>query len=448
MNLFKTSSLIAFFAMGLFAVDTSSYYTHEKTKKSFSKSYTNLNNEEIDTFMLGNSFFKIPWVEAPSATTARDGLGPLFDANTCLSCHPNNSQGSVYNKNGKVSRSMVIRLSIPSNNSKEHLSILLKNGFIPDPVYGAQVSINGTRKTPFEGKLQIEYINKYITYADGQTVVLRNPKYSLTNLNYGKLGKNINISIRKAPALVGLGLLEDISDEEILKNVDEFDSNNDGISGRANKVYNIATKSYDIGRYTYKASAPSVIQQSAAAFNNDMGLTSSFFPLDNCTKYQKKCLNAPKARDLIDVSDLRLSAVNFFLTHIKMPKNKNTQTEGKILFSQISCTSCHVSSFTTKKGMIIKPYGDFLLHDMGEALSDGRSEFSATKMEWRTMPLWGIGSYEQTLGKKPDYLHDGRARSIEEAILWHGGEALKAKKDFMSLTKQQRDKIIKFIGTL
>lgn len=448
MNLIKISSLIAVFAMGLFSFDDTSYYTKSNTKKSFSKSYYNLNNEEIDTFMLGKSFFRIPWVEAPSATTARDGLGPLFDANTCTSCHPNNSQGSVYNKNGKVSRTMVIRLSIPSNNSKEHKSILLKNGFVPAPVYGAQLSINGTRTVPYEGKLHIDYVNKYLTYNDGQTVVLRNPKYSLKDLNYGPLDKNINISIRKAPALVGLGLLEDLSNEEILKNEDEFDSNNDGISGRANKVFNIASKSYDIGRYTYKASAPTVKQQSAAAFNNDMGLTSSYFPKDNCTKYQEKCLNAKKARHAIDVTDQRLDAVAFYLKTLKVPRSKNIDKDGQELFEQISCNSCHVNSLTTKKGMIIKPYSDFLLHDMGEALSDGRSEFKASSTEWRTMPLWGISSYEKTLGKKPDYLHDGRAQSIEEAILWHGGEALKAREAFMALEKEKRNKIIQFIGKL
>ncbi len=439
---------MAFFAMGLFALDNNTYYTKANSKKSFSKSYNNLNNEEIDIFMLGRSFFRIPWVEAPSATTARDGLGPLFGANTCLSCHPNNSQGSVYNKNNNISRSMVVRLSIPSNNSKEHKLLLKKSGFIPEPVYGAQVSLNGTKNVPFEAKLKVLYTNKYVTYKDGQTVILSKPNYSFKDLNYGALHKDTIITVRKAPALVGLGLLEDLSDEEILKNVDEFDKNNDGISGKANMVYSLAVKSELLGRYTYKASAPTVKQQSAAAFHNDMGLTTTYFPNDNCTKYQTKCLNSPKARDAIDVTDFRLYSIDFYLRHLKVPKSKIKEKEGEALFAKLSCTSCHISSFTTKKNMIIKPYSDFLLHDMGEGLSDGRSEFRATKNEWRTTPLWGINSYRKTLGKKPDYLHDGRAKSIEEAILWHGGEALNSRNSFILMDQIKRDKIIKFIGTL
>lgn len=448
MNLIKILSLIVFFTMGLFALDENRYYTKANTKKSFSKAYNNLNNEEIDIFMLGRSFFTIPWVEAPSATTARDGLGPLFGANTCLSCHPNNSQGSVYNKNGNISRSMVVRLSIPSNNSKMHKSILLKTGFIPEPVYGAQISLNGTKNVPYEAKLDIKYINKYITYVDGQTVVLSKPTYSLKDFNYGELSKNTSITVRKAPALVGLGLLEEVSDKEILKNEDEFDKNNDGISGRANIVYNIAANEYTLGRYTYKASAPTVKQQSAAAFHNDMGLTTTYFPNDNCTKYQKECLNSSKARHSIDVPDFRLDAIDFYLRNLKVAKSNVKEKEGELLFDKLSCTSCHISSLKTNQGMIVKPYSDFLLHDMGKDLSDSRIEFKASKNEWRTAPLWGISSYSKTLGKKADFLHDGRAKSIEEAILWHGGEALNAKNSFMSLSKKQRNKIIKFIGTL
>ncbi len=444
----KIISLVAIFATGLFAVNNPGYFTKANTKKSLSKSYNNLNDEEQDSFMLGRSFFTIPWIEAPSTTTARDGLGPLFNANTCINCHQNNSLGSVYNKDGKISRSLVARLSILPNNSKEHKNYLQKAGFIPEPTYGAQISINGTRRIPYEAKLHIDYEDKEVVYADGKKVTLRKPNYSLTDLNYGPLSNDASISVRKAPALVGLGLLEDLSDSSILANVDEDDKNNDGISGRANLVYSIETGTYKLGRYTYKASAPSVKHQIAGAFVNDMGLTTTLFPNENCTSAQEKCLNAPKSRDAIDVPDMRLDAVTFYLTHLKVPKSKNVIPEGKELFNQIGCTSCHVSSFTTKKGIKINPYSDFLLHDMGEALSDGRSEFRASANEWKTAPLWGINSYEKTLRKQPDYLHDGRARNLEEAILWHGGEAQASRESFMSLDENKREMIIKFIGTL
>lgn len=440
-------TLVCFLATGVFAFTP---YT-KPSKKAFTKSYSNLNYEEEDTFMLGRSFFTIPWVEAPSATTARDGLGPLFNANTCVSCHPNNALGSVYSKNGSISRSMVVRLSIPSNNSDLHKKILSKIGFIPEPTYGAQLSLNGLSNVSYEGKLNIEYSKKSVTYADGKTLELRVPSYSLKNLNYGELFPNTNITVRKAPALVGLGLLEEVLDEEILKNEDIEDKNNDGISGVANIVFSIKTNSYKVGRYTYKASAPTVKHQNAAAFHNDMGLTTTYFPTDNCTKKQTSCLNAPKARDYIDVPDFRLEAIDFYLRHLKVPKTKIETSyikEGKKIFNDISCSKCHLNSLKTKTGLIIRPYSDFLLHDMGELLGDGRREFKASKNEWRTAPLWGINSYEKAIGKRVDFLHDGRARSIEEAILWHAGEALSSKNSFMNLDETKRTKVIKFIRSL
>lgn len=448
MKILKILSFVAFLAAELFAFNNSSYFTNAGDKKSFLKAYDNLNNDEIDMFMLGKSFFRIPWVEAPSATTARDGLGPLFNANTCISCHPNNSLGSVYNKKGKISRSMVVRLSIPSNKSTLHENLIKKMGFVPEPVYGAQISLNGTNDVPFEAKLDISYKNRYVTYADGQTVVLSKPIYKLTNLNYGKLSKDVAITVRKAPALVALGLIEQISDEDILANEDIKDKDGDGISGKANIVYSVEYKKYMLGRYTYKASAPTVKQQSAGAFHNDMGLTTSLFPNDNCTKFQKECLDSPKPRDLIDVPDLRLNAVNFYLTHLKTPISKKKEKLGQELFSQTGCTSCHIPSFKTNNGLEAKVYTDFLLHDMGEELSDGRSEFKANKNEWRTASLAGLSSYRVSIGKNVDYLHDGRAKSIEEAILWHGGEALHIKENFMRLNAFQREEIIKFLGTL
>ncbi len=435
-------SLVTFFVTGLFALDAN-YYT-SPSKNAFTTPYSNLSNDEIDTTMLGKSFFKIPWILAPGATTARDGLGPLFNANTCVSCHPNNALGSVYNKKN-ISRAMVVRLSIP--NSKNDLSYL-QRGFTPEPTYGAQIAINGTHDVPFEAKLTISYVNTYVTYKNGQTVVLKKPTYTLKNLNYGPLHKDTIISVRKAPPLVGLGLLSLLSDEEILKNQDINDENNDGISGVANIVYSIKDKKFTLGRYTYKASAPSVVHQSAAAFINDMGLTSSYFPDDNCTKFQINCNKAPKGRHKLDVPDLRLNAVAFYLKHLKVPVVKNKNIQGEKLFANIGCASCHLPELKTKNNLKIHPFSDFLLHDMGEGLSDGRSEYKAGPQEWRTAPLWGINSYEKAIKKKVDYLHDGRASSIEEAILWHDGEAKNSKEAFKSLNEKNRQYLLKYIKEL
>lgn len=422
--------------------------TTKPSQSAFSTLVDNLSDEQTDQAILGKSFFRIPWVEAPSATTARDGLGPLFNANTCTSCHPNNAYTNVFNSNGEVNRSMVVRLSVPSNHSKEHETFLQTLGFIPDAIYGSQLSINGTTDVPFEGKLAITYSKKEVAYADGTTIELRVPQYELTHLNYGNLPKDIRISIRKAPALVGLGAIEQISEEQILANADPEDKNNDGIKGIPNYVYSVKDKKMVLGKLTYKGSAPTLKQQIASAFHNDMSLTTSYFPQENCTKQQKECLNAKKARDAIDIPDDRLDAIDFYLKNLKVPVVENKNQEGKALFSQIGCASCHTPSFTLPNNQKAEVYSDFLLHDMGEELSDGRSEFNASKNHWRTTPLWGINSYKHTVGTQVEYLHDGRARSLEEAIVWHGGEALKAKEHFLNLTKQQRDALIEFLGAL
>ena len=433
------------------------YTTTSQTKKVFMKQVGGLNDEEQDSFMLGRSFFTIPWVEAPSATTARDGLGPLFNSNTCINCHPNNAIGSVYNKNNNISRNYVTRLSIPSNGSFEHKKMLQYSGFVKEPTYGEQISINGVQGVPYEAKPVIKYKDITVTYPDGKKVILKQPLQGidnqLKNLQYGNIEKNVSITNRLAPALVGLGLIEQLTDEQILANEDINDENNDGISGKANIVYSVKYKDFRVGRYTWKGSAPSVIHQSAAAAYNDMSLTNFYFQQENCTDSQKECLKGPKGDDVngvktFDLPMQRLEAVAFYLKNLKIPKSNITEKKGEKLFENIGCVKCHTPSFTLSSGYKIKPFSDLLLHDMGKALSDGRVEFKASKREWKTAPLWGIGKYKQATGKNPELLHDGRAKTIEEAILWHGGESQEIKESFMNLSKKQRDLIIKYIKEL
>lgn len=444
------NSLVAIFASGLFAVDNSSnYLSNEKNKSLLLKHKENLNNDEYDKFILGRSFFTIPWVEAPSATTARDGLGPLFNANTCVSCHPSNGRGTLFS-DGLVSRSLVVRLSIDSNNSDEHRKMLEKKGFIPEPSYGNQLALNGIHGVDFEGKVKIDFDEIEVNFPDGEKQILLKPKYELENLNYGSLDKNANISYRIAPSLNGIGLIELISNEDILKNVDENDENNDGISGRANFVYSNITKKEELGKYTWKASVAFLKEQIAGAASNDMGLTTTIFPNENCTKNQKECNESLKAKDPIDLPDDRLDAITYYLKNIKTyePRNTKEYEEGLEIFEQISCSKCHISSFKTKKAFEIAPFSDFLLHDMGKDLSDGRVEFKANKNEWRTAPLWGLALHEKINKEKPMLLHDGRARSFQEAILWHGGEAQNSKENYMNLPKEKREKLIKFLEEL
>jgi len=446
-----TKSLVAIFATGLFGVNSlGKELSIEKNKSLLLKPIAGLSDEEYDTFILGRSFFKIPWVEAPSATTARDGLGPLFNANTCNSCHPNNGRGNLYNKNKQIDRSLIAKVSIKSDESELHKELIKINGLVPEPTYGGQISINAIHGVKYEAKPEISYEKIEVKFPNGEIDTIYKPTYSLKELAYGKLHKDSILTFRLAPSLNGLGLIEEISNEDILKNVDEFDKNKDGISGRANFVYSPITKKIELGKYSWKASTTTLKHQAAAAANNDMGLTTSIFPNDTCTKAQKTCNEAPKARDAIDITDLRLDAIDFYLKKRKTYSAKRSKEykEGLKIFKQIGCAKCHIDSFTTKNGLKIAPFTDMLLHDMGEGLADGRSEFLATGNEWRTAPLWGLALHKKINKKNPRLLHDGRAKDFQEAILWHGGEAQEIKENYMNLGKEKREQVIKFLGEL
>lgn len=445
---FLNKSLIAIFAIGLFGVNSvGDVLSSSKNKSLLLKQVNDLNDEEYDRFILGRSFFVIPWVEAPSATTARDGLGPLFNANTCKSCHPGNGRGNLYNSDKQFARSLIGKLSIKNNGSKEHKNILEKKGLIPEPNYGGQVAINAIHGIKFEAKPNITYKEIEIKFPDGEIDTILKPNYSLKDLQYGELHKDTIMTFRIAPTLNGLGLLSDISNEDILKYEDEFDKDKDGISGKANYVYSPITKKIELGKYSWKASTSSIKHQVADAANNDMGLTTSLFPNDTCTDIQTECKNAPKGRDDFDITDMRLDAIAFYLKKRKTysAKKTNAYKEGLDIFKSIGCVKCHIDSFTTKSGLKISPFTDILLHDMGEGLADGRSEFRANGREWRTPPLWGLALHEKINKKKPRLLHDGRARNFQEAILWHGGEAQGVKETYMNLDKQKREKLIKFL---
>lgn len=444
-------SLVAVLATGLFAVNTpSKYLSSSKNKSLLLKPIKGLSDEEYDFFMLGKSFFKIPWVESPSATTARDGLGPLFDANTCITCHPGNARGVLYSKKGNASRSLIAKASIRANNSTLHKDYLANTGFVPEPVYGNQISVNGIHGVPFEGRVNIAFDEVKVRFPDGETDTLLKPKYTLKDLNYGALDKDANISYRMAQTLNGMGFISQISDEDILKNADPYDENADGISGKANWVKSKITGKKELGRFTWKASVSRLYEQVANAANSDMGLTTSVNPNEPCTKEQVKCNEAPKARHKIDLPDDRLSAITYYLENIRTysAKEDDKYEKGLKLFEDIGCAKCHKAQFTTQNGIKIRPFSDFLLHNMGSDLSDGRVEFQAQPDEFRTAPLWSLALHKQINKKEPRLLHDGRARTFQEAILWHGGEALMSKGNYMLLPKEKRKELIEFLKGL
>lgn len=419
-------------------------HTSKSCKMAFTHSQK-LNDDEEDLHITGKSFYRIPWVEAPSATTARDGLGPLFSANTCMHCHPGNGAGVPTDENGEVTRSLVMRLSIPAEKNINN-TLLMKDGFVPEPTYGGQFSLNGTSDTPFEGSIKISYAPIKGTYEDGESYELQNPTYKLLNLQYGALHKNTNIAPHIGLALIGLGAIEMIEEKDILVKEDIEDKNRDGISGKANWVYNPESNSTELGRFTWKAASATVKHQSANAAHNDMGLSNPLFPQHNCTQNQKECIKALEGYHDFDLPMERLDAITYYLKTLKIPSQRKTTNfeKGKKIFNDLGCVKCHTPSYKISDGNTIRPYSDFLLHDMGDALSDGHTMFKATANEFRTPPLWGVGLYEKVSGYTA-LLHDGRARTIEEAILWHGGEAKSQKEDFRALSKQDRDYLVEFV---
>lgn len=414
------SSILKTLGVALFA--TSVLFTNLYAQK--------MSDEEYDKFILGRSFFTIPWVEAPSATTARDGLGPLFSANTCTSCHPKHKKGNYLSKTGKLSRSVVAKLSLTSS---------LKESINYEPTYGSQISINGIHGVKYEAKI------KHTTSQNKDGLIETN--YYLTDLQYGNLHKDAKVSIRVAPTLNGIGLIGNISEEEILKNQDIEDINKDGISGRANYVYSKNLEKVALGKYGYKAQIATLKEQVADAAHHDMGLTTYLYPNENCTKSQKECLNADKPRDDIDIPNHRLEAMTFFIENIKVTQNKNFENIGGYgIFKAISCNKCHIETLTNKDGKKLALFSDLLLHDMGKDLADERVESKASKSEFRTTPLWGLSDYKK--GDNVRYLHDGRAKTLNEAILWHGGEANDIKIAYKNLDKKNKEKLINFLREL
>jgi CxxC motif-containing protein (DUF1111 family) len=434
--------------------DKSDEFTNAAGSKPFSHPIK-MNDTAFDQYILGRSFFTIPWVEAPSATTARDGLGPHFSSNTCVSCHIDNGSAPTISDDNQPLRSLVFKLTQPSKHSLRWLVDNIDTPMhdsVPDPVYGAQVSIRGNGKVTPEAQTKLKVDTHPFIYPDGQSLTLTTFIPYLDNLAYGPLAKESVISLRQPPILAGLRLIEKVSNQDILEWEDPSDANDDGISGRANWLNAPDQTEKILGRMNWKASAADIVAQTANAAAHDLGLTNPFFPDELCQPAQADCIAAPRGDDTrlgsLDLPMLRLQAIGSFIRDHKAPKSVKLDEQalqGKALFEQVGCTACHRPTLTTTDGVKFHPYSDLLLHDMGEALQDGRPEFLATEREFRTAPLWGVGARVRAEHR---FLHDARASTPEEAILWHGGEAEKAKTHFIKLNQEQRLALLHFLEQL
>ena len=431
---------------------------------AFSQPSGNITFEDQLDFRVGNGLFRKLWVSSPSSTLASDGLGPLFNARSCQRCHIKDGRGHPPENADDNSISMFLRVSIPAPTAAAIAEIQDYIATLPDPNYGMQMQDFAVQGHVSEYRLEITYDEKVVTLADGTEVSLRHPSYTAADLGYGPLHPDAMLSPRVAPQMIGLGLLEAIPAADILANADPHDLNDDGISGRPNVVWSVEFDQPMLGRFGLKAGNSTIMQQSAGAFAGDIGISSPLFPAGagECTAAQTVCQNAihgdEDARGTeIDAEGMDL--VTFYSRNLAVPARRGADDRevlrGKQVFYETGCTSCHTPSFVTHRledqpeqsFQLIWPYTDMLLHDMGPALADNRAEARATGQEWRTPPLWGIGLTEQVSGHTY-FLHDGRARSLLEAVLWHGGEAQSQRDAVVEMTTADREALLKFLESL
>ncbi len=429
-------------------------------QNAFSLPSSNLPPSRRVDFSVGNSFFRSPWVIAPSTTTARDGLGPLFNTNACQNCHIKDGRGHPPTPDAPNAVSMLVRLSIPD--APAYAKVIEQLGVVPEPVYGGQLQDMAVPGVAPEGKVRVDYTSVPVRFKDGTEVELRKPSLNISQLGYGPMHPDTRFSARVAPPMIGLGLLEAIPDEAILANAEAQAKDKNGIAGRPNRVWDDAQQKTVLGRFGWKAGQPNLNQQNVHAFSGDMGLTTSLRPIDDCTDAQTACKQVPNGNGPNgepEVSDNILRLVLFYSRNLAVPARRDVNAPevlaGKNLFFQAGCQSCHTPKYTTAANaaepelanQVIRPYSDLLLHDMGDGLADNRSEFQASGRDWRTPPLWGIG-LTQAVSGHTQFLHDGRARNLLEAVLWHDGEAQAAQQQVLSFNAEQRAALLAFLNSL
>jgi CxxC motif-containing protein (DUF1111 family) len=403
-----------------------------------------LTAQEVNLHLQGDGAFDQTFVTYPSVQAG--GLGPNFNQNSCVNCHIRNGRGSSPQFSGDLSSGLLLRISLAGLGTY--------NDAISVPGFGTQLQTKAIFGVTPEGKITIAYSPITETLADGTVVTLQKPIYSITD-TYISLPNGTQISPRSPPPVFGLGLIDALSTSSILAQADENDSNGDGISGRANYVWDYETNQIKLGRFGLKASSYSLFHQTASAYHQDMGITNMLFTSESCAT-QTNCVSGLNPNNDIDQNTLDITT--FYTKSLGVPARRNTKDAsviaGKALFASLDCIKCHTpkqvtgtSTVGTLTNQTFFPYSDFLLHDMGNELADNRNDFLATGTEWKTTPLWGIG-LAKVVNSKAQFMHDGRAKTIQEAILWHGGEAQTSKNKFKQLSAKDRTDLLNFINSL
>jgi CxxC motif-containing protein (DUF1111 family) len=445
MRLILAASVVAIYAAAAQAEIPESLSSSLVGRGAFLQPLTSLNAPTRAAFRRGEGIFAQAWLVAPSAETPRfDGLGPLFNRRSCIACHAANGRGEPPRDAADRMRSMLVRLSVPGQGAH--------GAPRPEPVYGDQLQTESIPDVAPEGEATVRWTEQAVTLGDGTAVSLRRPEIVIRNLSYGPFMPGTMTSARVAPPVFGLGLLAAVPVADLAAHADPTDRDHDGIRGRINHVWDAHSGRKVAGRFGAKANQPDIAQQTAAALAGDMGITSARFPREACMPAQTTCARAPNGgHPEIPAQDF--SDLVTFIEGLAPPARRGSAPGGERLFAALGCAACHVPALRAvdppgvKGAREIHPYSDLLIHDMGEGLADHRPDFEASGSDWRTAPLWGLG-LTAAVTETPRYLHDGRAGDLTEAVLWHGGEAARARDAFAAQPKSGRDALLAFLETL
>lgn len=420
---------------------------------AFTRPSANLGFENSFLFNFGNRLFRKDWASS-SDSQVPSGLGPLYNAPSCHACHLRDGRGQPFQAPGQPSQALVLRLSVPATGQADMPAPAATR---PDPVYGVQIQGRATAGHSAEFRLGLSHTSRVVRLSGGAVAHLARPQYRLSEPAYGALNPDVTISPRIAPQMIGLGLLEAVPEADILALADPDDRDGDGISGRAMRVWSPAQGRPMLGRFGLRAETATLLDQTARAFAFDMGLSSPLFPdpAGDCTPAQRRC--RAQAGAGADLSMDALRRVAFYSRNLAVPARRGADRplvrRGEGVFHRTGCAACHRASFVTdpdaewpeQRGQRIWPYTDMLLHDMGPDLADDGPD--GMRREWRTPPLWGIGLTRVVSGHDR-LLHDGRARGLLEAILWHGGEAAPHRDRVIAMPPADRAALIAFLESL
>jgi CxxC motif-containing protein (DUF1111 family) len=445
-----------------------SYNYSDEANHVFQQSVNNIGIANMQRFVAGRRLFHTSFADGTHSESPNDNpvftqhanqLGARYTNIRCIACHTLDGRSAPPTL-GNALDTMTVLTAAASSAS-----------FItPDATYGLNVQQHSSGGAPDYSVSVQSYQTTTHTLPDGEVVQLQTPVYAF------KGPVPAQYSVRQAPQVIGMGLLEAVDESTILALADPTDRDGDGVRGVPNWVTDPETGQLHLGRFGWKASKATVRQQAGTALIQDIGVTSPVAKSSACQRGVANC-NA-SASGTTSISEAEIQKLSFYLSFLGVPAQRSLRSgfpdgvavlpsldvdptliaRGKTLFTQVKCVACHTPQmqtgnkhiFAELRNQTIHPYSDLLLHNMGAGLADTLTEGQAGPAMWRTAPLWGIGSLKYVQGGDANvrYLHDGRARTLMEAISWHGGEADTSRTLFEGLSQADRAAVLAFLGSL